>query len=543
MTLFNPSSLAAAFALSVLSALPVLAEQAPGAGLIYKQSQTPELLPLKPSVELDLQGASLPSSQNGGAKISLNSVNLQGHSVFSTEELQTVLGDVKKQQYDLAGLRQLANQISLFYREQGYPFATAVLPAQSMDDGVLVIQILEGQYGRVYASGNEPFVSATTPYLSKLQPGRTIESHSIERSTLILGDVPGIEILPVMRPGDALGSGDLDVRVSEGQRVAGRVAVDNHGSRFSGEYRSRADIQANRLLMVGDELSVTALYSNEDTWLGGVNYSLPLAANGLRGFVDYSHTDYSLGKGFEGYTGTAKVSALGVSYPLIRSQQSNLRLQASYQHKDLDDDIDFVSYSKGTRSDSLPLSVFFDHRDAWAGGGISWGALTVTPGKIKLQQQNVNSTNYDFVKINLDVSRLQYLTDKLSLFSRVSGQWSNRENLDGSESFYLGGPVGVRAYALGEGSDSRGLLGQIELRYSAGMGLSPYVLLDGGRTSNGGVNQGDDRSVSGAGVGVRYNHAGWSADLVSAWSVSGGKSQADEKKRTPRVWFNVGYVF
>src|SRR5690606_10543189 len=100
---------------------------------------------------------------------------------------------------------------------------------------------------------------------------------------------------------------------------------------------------------------------------------------------------------------------------------------------------------------------------------------------------------------------------------------------------------GVRAFPVGEGSDSRGWLAQLELRYNLGYGLSPYLLLDGGRTINGGIDDGDDRNVSGAGFGMRINHGRWNADLVSAWTLEGGDAQSDGRQRDPRFWFNISY--
>jgi len=267
-----------------------------------------------------------------------------------------------------------------------------------------------------------------------------------------------------------------------------------------------------------------------------------LGHSGLRGRIGYDHTDYTLGKGFEGYTGTAEVVSAGLSYPLIRSQQSNLRFSARYQHKDLDDNADFIGYEKATESQSLPITLQFDHRDNLLGGGISYGSATVTPGKLEIEQTASSENDYSFTKVNLDVVRLQMLTTNLTLFGRFSGQWSDQQELDGSESFYLGGPNGVRAFPVGEGSDARGWLAQIELRYNLGHGISPYLLFDGGHTPHGGIDN-EERDISGAGLGVRINYGDWNADMVSAWKVDGGDAQSDGRQKDPRFWFNLGYQF
>lgn len=536
----NPIPLALA-----LLALPVVtfAQERPEAGQIQQQSQPRELAPLTPSVELDLNAGVLTAAEVGGAKVQLNAIRLQGNQVFSAEKLLALLGDYQGQQYDLAGLQGLANQISQFYRDQGYVFASALLPAQDLASGELKIHVIEGRYGKVNTLGD--LAAATQRFVSPLQPGDVIESSLLERQLMIMGDLPGVVVVPVMRPGEQLGTGNLDVQVSETQRITGRISADNHGSRFSGAYRGRGDVQVNRLLMVGDELSVSALYTSEETWLGSLSYALPLIANGLRGSLSYSHTDYTLGKGFEGYTGTAGIFAAGVSYPLLRSQTSNLRLSATLQHKDLNDTADISNYKKATESYSLPLALMFDHRDALGRGGITWGSLSATPGQMETRTSQTGgaiSDDESFLLVNLEVVRLQALAEKLSLYGRFNSQWANRKQLDGSESFSIGGPSGVRAFPVGEGSDSRGWLTQIELRYQLGWGISPYVLLDAGRTIRGGTDE-EARELAAAGLGARYNHQGFSADLVSAWELDGGDAQADGRQQEPRLWFNASYSF
>jgi hemolysin activation/secretion protein len=81
-----------------------------------------------------------------------------------------------------------------------------------LEDGVLTLQIIEGRYGKITAQG--AFSEQTQRYLAPLVPGAVIESSTLERTTLLLADLPGIKIAPLMRPGDEIGTGDLVVEVS-----------------------------------------------------------------------------------------------------------------------------------------------------------------------------------------------------------------------------------------------------------------------------------------------------------------------------------------
>jgi len=284
-------------ALAVSIALPVFAQTPPDAGRILQDSLPQTIQPLAPSVDFTVEGQPLADSEPGGVRITLNSIQFTDNTIYTNDELLAVLGDVFTKQYDLAGLRQLANQISLHYRNTGYPFARAIIPAQNMSDGLLVIQLIEGRYGNVSTSGDASIASDALPLLNALKPGDVIESSQLERSTLLLGDLPGVRVVPVMRP--------LDVQVFEEPQFSVSLGVDNLGNRFSGEYRGQAAFRYNRLLMLGDELTVRALYTSEDTWLGQIGYSLPLGYSGLRGNISYAHTDYQLGKNFSNLGATA----------------------------------------------------------------------------------------------------------------------------------------------------------------------------------------------------------------------------------------------
>ncbi|WP_151670730.1 ShlB/FhaC/HecB family hemolysin secretion/activation protein [Nitrincola schmidtii] len=537
---FKPSILALAVAFS----LPVAAQTPPDAGRILQDSLPQTLQPLAPSVDFTVEGQPLTDAEPGGATVNLTGIRFTGNSIYSAEALMAVLGDVIGNDYDLAGLRQLANQISIHYRNNGYPFARAVIPAQNMSEGVLVIQLIEGRYGQVITSGDASVAADALPFLHQLKPGNVIESTQLERSTLLLGDLPGVRVVPVMRPSAEVGAGDLDVQVFEEPQFSGSVGLDNHGNRFSGEYRGQTDLRYNRLLMLGDELSVRALYTSEDTWLGQVGYSLPLGYSGLRGNVSYAHTDYQLGKDFSalGATGLAKVTSVGLSYPILRSQRSNLVLAGSYDYKELKDNRTQDDFSSKKTVNSIPVSLQFDHRDGLGGGGITFGNLQITSGRLKQSDNNDQSEKYSFTKTNLQLARLQRVNDQITLFGNVSTQYADKRDLDGSESFSLGGPNGVRAFPVGEGSDSRGWLAQIEMRYAIDAHFSPYAFYDAGSTPRGGVDS-DRRNLAGAGIGLRYNRDAFSMDLSSAWKIEGGEADSDDKQRDPRIWFTMNYRF
>ena len=526
------------------------AQVPPDAGQTLQQLQPPiaaprESQPLKIQAPLD----SAPIAP-GGAAVILNAVKLSGNSVFSEETLRAALGDVTGKTFDLAGLRGLAQRITDVYQAGGYPFARAILPPQDLANGDLRIEVIEGRYGVVQAQGDDTGLARqATAFLDGLLPGSVIASAPLERAALLLDDLPGIQTSATMRPGTQAGTGDLIVQVARDQRVRGDIGLDNAGSRYTGKNRVRANVDINSPFLLGDQITVRALLSEEKLWLGSLGYSLPLGTSGLRGNVGYSHTSYELAKEFASLhaNGTAKVASAGLSYPILRSQKANLTLIATYQSKDLHDNRDSTRTYESKSSQSMPLALQFDYRDAF--DGITYGSASWTPGKLKLDAGLTAVDDYKsngrFHKVNLDVVRLQSLPAGFNLMAHLSWQQANK-NLDSSEKLSLGGASGVRAYPSGEATGDEGGLVQLELRYDAGA-YTPYAFMDAGRITVNAkpVVAGDNRrSLSGGGLGLRYQRQAWSADVALAWRSIGGRSLSETNSDPkPRVWLNVEYRF
>jgi hemolysin activation/secretion protein len=362
-----------------------------------------------------------------------------------------------------------------------------------------------------------------------------------------------VSVSPVLGAGARPGEGDLNVGVALDKPYGGTVTVDNAGNRYTGAYRLGANLWANSLLRFGDQLTFDGILTDESLWMGALGYAVPLGTSGLRGELRYAHTYYQLGKDFAvlDANGVADTVSAGLSYPLVRTQQGSVTLAAAYQDKQLRDNEGLLDTHDSTASNSVPVSLRFDWRDrlgAGWGGGVTYGALTWTPGQLDLDASQAAfdsvtaHTAGRYSKVNLDVTRLQGLPLGLTASGRLAAQWASK-NLNSSESFGLGGVNGVRAYPEGEGYGDAGWVFQGELRYPVGA-FTPYVFYDVGEVK---INQdpwgpgANHRALQGAGIGVRWSGGRWSAGLSAAWRTNGGAPQSDTRDPRPRLWASLAY--
>lgn len=536
-----------AFAATMTLGVSAVLAQAPDAGRLLQESAPRPASPA-PATPLNIQSAPAASKlEAGGSQVNLTGVTIEGVSAAQAQSLFAKLEPVAGRSFDLAGLRALADRVQTSLRAQGYAFARAYLPVQDFAAGTLRIAVVQGTYGQVRVTGSG--APAAQGWLSPLRPGDPIALGRLERSVLLLDDLPGVDVEAVLRPGSTTGARDLEVKVAEVARVKGEVGFDNHGNRFAGRERVRAALDVNSLAAFGDQLSTRANYSRGGTWLGSLGYSLPIGVEGLRAQVGVSRTDYELGKEFAslGAHGTADVLSAGASYPFIRSRDANLGISAQLQARRLYDERDAAGISERKRAVVIPLTLGGDLRDA---GGITFGRAGVRVGNLSLdgalraQDQNTARAAGSYAKAVVDVTRLQLLSTAWTFSPRLAGQLA-RDNLDSSEKFVLGGINGVRAYPSGEGTGDDGAFTQLEVRYRTAW-AEPYPFFDAGtvRVNHdqfaAGVNK---RSIHGGGVGLRAATGPWQADAVLAWRPSGKQPSTEPNAQRPQGWVTVGYLF
>jgi len=489
-----------------------------------------------------------PAVAKGGPTVQLTSIEVKGNTSISTEALLGSLGEVTGKSYDLAGLTELAARMQTFYRASGYPFAQVYLPPQPLTGGKLQVQVLEARYAAIRSAGKDELAGGAQPFLDYgLKSGDPIGNKALERTLLIIDDQPGIGITPVLSPGPKQGDSDLTVNVDRRSFVSGDIGFDNIGAPTTGEYRLRGLLNVDSPFRFGDRIALNLLTTNEQMWLGSVDYDAPIGGSGLRGSVGYAYTNYQLGRQFASLdaVGYAKIATARLSYPLVRSQATNALLSVGIQNKQLKDEYRSVSVVREKSSNLIPVSLQFDHRDRLGGGGITYGLVSLIHGSLNLDDAGraldaaTARTDGAFNKLTLDVARIQSLFGNFSVYGRYSAQWASK-NLDASEKFNLGGYYGVRSYSLGEGSGDKGWLAQLELRYDLG-GITPFAFYDTG-SSSANVDPWDaasssTRKIAGPGFGVRSLFGKWSADATISWRSTGGKATADDKDRDPRIFF------
>ena len=450
----------------------VFAQQAPTAGSQLQQippPPAPQKVP--PAIRIEPLGTAPSAPSSDQLKIMVNSLRVTGTQVFSEAELIAVAGFTPGRELSLADLRAMALKITERYRKDGYFVAQAYLPAQDIKDNAVTIAVLEGRYGNIKLRNQTNLSDAhANGLLSGLNSGDIIATEPLESRLLLLSDLPGVKVSSTLVPGASVGASDLIVNLEPGQRVTGSIDADNAGNRYTGEYRVGATVNLNNPLGLGDVASLRVLTSGSGLNYARASYQLQVGKG--RAGVAYSKLNYQLGREFAPLQarGTADVTSIFGSYPLIRSRNTNLNLGLAYDAKKFQDRVDSTSSVTDKKAQVLMASIYGDHRDTLGGGGLSTYSSGLSTGNINIQTPSALAadaatarSNGRFNKLGFSASRLQNLGGPFSLYAGINGQVASK-NLDVSEKMELGGMNAVRAYPEGEAYADQGYLLTLEAR-------------------------------------------------------------------------------
>lgn len=463
-----------AVALMTLSQCALAAEPPPGARSPIQQIPPPPA-PQRADPPIRIEQFQAPAiAVTDQTRIVVKSLRLSGQTLYSEAELVEVAGFSPGSELTLSELRGMAAKIADHYRRNGYFMAQAYLPAQDIkDDGAVTIAVIEGRYGSVTLRNQSNLRdSLANGLLEGLNTGDPIAIGPLENRLLLLSDIPGVNVTSTLAPGASVGTSDLIVDVTPGQRVTGSVEADNHGNRYTGEYRIGATVNLNNPTGNGDVASLRVLTSGDGLKYGRASYQIQLGKATVG--VAYTALEYRLGREFESLQahGTVRIASIYGSYPLMRSRNTNHYALLAFDHKTFRDEIDSTVPPSVTdkKAKVVMAGLYGNHRDNLGAGGLTSYSITGSFGELDIEtpaalaaDAATAQTNGNYGKLGFSLARVQIVTDRISLYAAVSGQLASK-NLDISEKMALGGPYAVRAYPVGEGYADEGYVATLEAR-------------------------------------------------------------------------------
>ncbi len=288
------------------SALPagVLAQALPTPGVVQEQIQKRPSLPVTPSdAELGEPAAPPPATTGiapGGKQIPIERFEITGNTVISSEELRQMVASHEGRSLTLFEIYEVADELTAYYREQGYSVASVTVPAQKVSTGTVKLEVVEGRIGALSVDGNEFYRGwFLERHITGAAVGDVIAEKALERDLLLLNDLPGLKARAVVEPGLEFGESDLTVRAEE-KRLDGTARLNNYGRSSIGDWKIEGDLSVNAPLGLGDQLDFNIAHAE-----GGmldyfnVRYSAPILYRNLSMEIGHMVSKFKVYSGWQ----------------------------------------------------------------------------------------------------------------------------------------------------------------------------------------------------------------------------------------------------
>ena len=441
-----------------------------------KQQEEQTLIEPKTNIEQDNQDQLL--------KILVTDILFDGNIKYSSDELKKSIENFISQELNYDDLLNVTNIISNYYRTRGF-LATAYLPEQNINEGIIIIKIVEGKLGKIIIDTGSSEINLSKKRIkrfinNKLEKESVLNIGQLDKNIRQINSLYGINAIAELQEGENFGETDIKIQIFNTPMFSGSTITNNHGSRSSGTGRLSNSINIDGLFNLGERFifssTMTGDVLNEDQYEKSNYYALsaifPLGHNGLQATFRTSKMEYKLSDPFDSTkpSGYSTEYNFSLSKKLIETLRFNLNSSLSLSRNDYVNDLNTGNNSDKDTTKAL-LNVGFDKTDNAFGGGVNFGSISFSLGDVDLTDNQTNfetdqtttDTNGRNLKSNLILNRLQNLNQKTNLLIKFNGQYA-ADNLDGSDQFSLGGVNGVRAYPSSEASGDLGFVTNLELK-------------------------------------------------------------------------------
>jgi hemolysin activation/secretion protein len=264
---------------------------------------------------------------------------ITGNTAFSVEKLTELLEEFTNKPINFEKLLEARSKITQFYIDEGYVTSGAYIPEQTLTDGIVQIEIIEGELEDIRITG-----------LGKLKPNYIRSRIKVGTSTPLNQDdlLEALQLLQInpliqnleakLTPGSRPGLSILAIEFTETDSFNTQIVLDNARSPSVGSFRRQIQVNEANLLGIGDGIS--AAYSNTDgSNTIDASYSLPLnPRNGTLTF-NYGNTSADI---IERPFNTLDIESASQSYeltfrqPLVQTPNQEFVLGITASRRDSD---------------------------------------------------------------------------------------------------------------------------------------------------------------------------------------------------------------
>lgn len=236
------------------------------------------------------------SAQQDG-KVYIKAVGVTDSKILSDTEIQSITDSVIGKFVSFEDLEKLVQDFNYAYATKGYVTARAFLPPQTIQDGVVRINLVEGLVGEVSVDNNK---WTSENYIKKrisAKKGDIFQIVELEQDILKFNKYNnGIKLKANLVKGEQIGTTDIKLQADETFPFHITALMDNAGRKTIGELRGGLMAQADSLFKQRDRLTIGS-YASRHSVTPFADYNIPVNKyDGRVGFL-FSSSYAQIGEG------------------------------------------------------------------------------------------------------------------------------------------------------------------------------------------------------------------------------------------------------
>ena len=309
-----------------LPSLPTLEDQP------SKPPEGPILPPLPPPAPEERQR--LPQQVH----VFVRQIKVEGNTVFPSDKLEEITQRYVNRELTTEDLEALRLELTRLYVDAGYINSGAVIPDQTVREGIITYQIIEGQLTDIEVSGTKWFRESYIRKRLALGAGPPLNMLALQERLQFLQQDERIARLDAeLKPGTQRGEGTLSVHVEEANPFKVEFAFNNYQSPTIGAERELITLTHQNLTGHGDPLSVTYGHSSGSPAQIDASYFVPLTVYDTTLGVRYRRNTFTvIQEQFQDLDIDTRSEAVSVTLrqPLLRTLRREFAMALSLEREE-----------------------------------------------------------------------------------------------------------------------------------------------------------------------------------------------------------------
>ncbi|MGC4097960.1 MAG: ShlB/FhaC/HecB family hemolysin secretion/activation protein [Nitrospira sp.] len=429
---------------------------------------------------------------------------VDGNTIFEEVKIDRLLESYKGAERQMKDVEEARAQLEKMYHQAGYPTVLVNLPEQTIENGVVRLQVVEGHLLAITVTGNEHYSwSNIRTKLPSLTPGALIYEPTFVKELATVNGNPDVNVTPLLKPGSVPGTVDLELKVKDRLPVHGKLEADNRGTITTPRNRLVAEVQHTNVFGNDEILTFNTVQTPQDwgaiqNYGGSFVYPVIWPNHLLTVYASKSESNSVLaggaitvgGGGDIAIAGNATIVGVRYMFPLFPGREQTHQLSIGLDYKRLEKTS--ATFPGGETAvvlspvQYLPASIGYSgfypdrfgvtkasftakgyvagvipggHKEDFGGDSVDKSDPLLNIGKKPGNRQGSTGT---FAVLQGGVGRSQPLPGGFTLDLHTNGQWASQPLIP-AEQFFAGGFDTVRGYIQFEAIGDHAIRGRAEL--------------------------------------------------------------------------------